>query len=846
MEPTARHPIRRGKNSTYKEWVIAGRPDSEDEPLKLKMKACKRNFRSEQRRSQASIDKKLYDSIMEAEKDPKLFFKLIKSQRSTSETKTNSLLADSEVYEGSRVMEGWATYQEALATPLENEKFHEDHKEIVDIDVQKIYEICLAKRHIPEPFTINEVTKAITALKTGKAADVHTIAAEHLKHGGSDLALFLHSIFNAMLKTAKYPELLKIGLINPIYKKGKNSIRNPDYYRKITIISTIGKLFEKLYILKVKPFILENQSPLQYGFTEGISPMIAAVMMTEAISHAKLQKKPLYIAFLDTKKAFDVVWHSSLLRKLYLLGIEGNLWLVAKEMYKNMKAQVKWDGLLSREITIKQGLNQGGVGSPNFWKTYENPLFLLLEQLGIGYNVGSIYMGEIILADDKAFLSSSPYDLQSAIDAASDYANSNRYINGIDKSEVVIFNKRLQDHNHKWTMNGQNMNTTEEYTHIGINRNDETVPVAEAVIKQGRRTTYALMGAGLHGVNGLNPRISYKLWTTYVLSSCTFGLEALQIKTKDLAQILKFERKTLKHIQTLPDNTADEAVYILLGALPIDYYIEKKKLTLFGAIIRREGTPEKELATRQLAMQPLRGNSWFQEIERITHKYKLPSTHRLISNPPSKPKWKMMIDHAVHKEATKQMIEGSKYKTSLKYLNIHAYEVGKAHPVWDTTETNTRDVERAAVKAQLLCGTYRLQAYRHKINQHEISTCPLCKVGADDITHFILKCSALAECREPHMIQLQQMFKGDGMLNTWLYITEYEDSTLQLILDASKYRWLIGETIARLVETISRKLCYDLHKLRSTLVAPGGLAFYQKKRSKKKPKPKPKVKPIRP
>jgi hypothetical protein len=104
--------------TAHKEWVQAGRPDSEDEPLKLKMKACKRNFRSEQRRSQARIDEKFYNSIMEAEKDSKLFFKLIKSQRATSETKTNSLLVNSEVYEGSRVMEGWAIYQEALATPL--------------------------------------------------------------------------------------------------------------------------------------------------------------------------------------------------------------------------------------------------------------------------------------------------------------------------------------------------------------------------------------------------------------------------------------------------------------------------------------------------------------------------------------------------------------------------------------------------------------------------------------------------------------------------------------------------------------------------------------------------------
>jgi hypothetical protein len=78
--------------------------------------------------------------------------------------------------------------------------------------------------------------------------------------------------------------------------------------------------------------MMSRQSPLQYGFTENTSPMIAAVVNTEIIDNVYQQNKQLYVAFLDSKKAFDVVWHNPLLRKLYLLGIEGNLWLLAHEI----------------------------------------------------------------------------------------------------------------------------------------------------------------------------------------------------------------------------------------------------------------------------------------------------------------------------------------------------------------------------------------------------------------------------------------------------------------------------------------------------------------------------------
>ena len=40
----------------------------------------------------------------------------------------------------------------------------------------------------------------------------------------------------------------------------------------------------------------------------------------ECINESNFQKKPLYVAALDVQKAFDVIDHDSLLRKLYLDG----------------------------------------------------------------------------------------------------------------------------------------------------------------------------------------------------------------------------------------------------------------------------------------------------------------------------------------------------------------------------------------------------------------------------------------------------------------------------------------------------------------------------------------------
>ena len=60
----------------------------------------------------------------------------------------------------------------------------------------------------------------------------------------------------------------------------------------------------------------------------------------------------------------------------------------------------------------------------------------------------------------------------------------------------------------------------------------------------------------------------------------------------------------------LPERTADAAVYILSGEIPIEAEVDKKLLSQLMNIFRGEGI-EKELARRQLAMKDRNSHSWF-------------------------------------------------------------------------------------------------------------------------------------------------------------------------------------------------------------------------------------------
>ena len=60
---------------------------------------------------------------------------------------------------------------------------------------------------------------------------------------------------------------------------------------------------------------------------------MATLMFTEAIAEARDTKTTPYAACIDASKAFDVVWHNSMLRKLFNLGLDPACWNILNDWH---------------------------------------------------------------------------------------------------------------------------------------------------------------------------------------------------------------------------------------------------------------------------------------------------------------------------------------------------------------------------------------------------------------------------------------------------------------------------------------------------------------------------------
>jgi hypothetical protein len=162
---------------------------------------------------------------------------------------------------------------------------------------------------------------------------------EIAKYGGRNLLESLTVLVNWNFENLQIPKTLKSGIACPIVEKGKPA-HDPNSYRKSTITSLIGKVIEKIHLTRNSNAITEQQNKLQKGFTQGEMPIIAALILSELIAEAKSNTSPLYVAFMDARKAFDLVWHTGLFRDLYTFGITGDNWLFFKHWYENVTLNV--------------------------------------------------------------------------------------------------------------------------------------------------------------------------------------------------------------------------------------------------------------------------------------------------------------------------------------------------------------------------------------------------------------------------------------------------------------------------------------------------------------------------
>ena len=192
----------------------------------------------------------------------------------------------------------------------------------------------------------------LATLYTSKASGPDLISPKMLKEASNTLAYPLSKLFNLSLSTKIYPKAWKCANVTTVFKK--NDPKKVDKYRPISLLSLLGKVFEKCFRKYIHNYIVNHNliSEHQSGFTTGDSTTNQLLFISNEFSKALDAGKEIRVVFFYISKTFDSVWHKGLMYKLSKMGISGNLLEWIKSYLSSRKQRVVINGIESDWIYI--------------------------------------------------------------------------------------------------------------------------------------------------------------------------------------------------------------------------------------------------------------------------------------------------------------------------------------------------------------------------------------------------------------------------------------------------------------------------------------------------------------
>ncbi|GBP33576.1 Probable RNA-directed DNA polymerase from transposon X-element [Eumeta japonica] len=134
-------------------------------------------------------------------------------------------------------------------------------------------------------------------------------------------------------------------------------------YRPISLLSGLGKLFEKVLKSRLSDHLLGKGLIIneQFGFRPNHSCPQQALRLVEHISEGFKRKRKTVAVFFDVAKAFDKVWHAGLIYKLHQLQVPDRLVFIIQQYLTNRHFSFRHEKSISAKRLITAGVPQGST-----------------------------------------------------------------------------------------------------------------------------------------------------------------------------------------------------------------------------------------------------------------------------------------------------------------------------------------------------------------------------------------------------------------------------------------------------------------------------------------------------
>ena len=603
--------------------------------------------------------------------------------------------------------------------------------------------------------TILELRETLKELKSGKAPGPDGVLVEYLKLFGKKYENILHKIINNLFTSSIYPQQWHINFLKPIYKKGEHD--NPNNFRGLAIGSAFSKLFSMILLKRLTIFVNSKKllSPNQIGFSKGHNTSDHIFLMQTLIEKVvKRDKRKLYTAFIDFKKAYDTVDREILFNHLKQLGINGLFLKNITAMYENTKYSIKLKNGHSQALNSNLGLKQGCPLSPLLFNLYIDDINKIFEEQCDPITLQDDVLNHFLYADDLVLLSSTPDGLQNCLNNLHEFSNRKCLTVSTNKSKTLVFNSAGRFIKTTFRIDQNVLEPVQNFCYLGFDLR------ASGTVKMAMNSLYDKAGKALRPLMcviarfNLPFKISLKLFHTFITPILLYNVENWITMTDKKLQMATNEtiftdinnkcdilhRKFLKYILGTSKTCLNAMVYGETGEIPLSLKGFRLMVNYWQHLMN---LPEQTLAKKALLENIQMRSNWIISIE------KLMNWCNLADKIESPGRLKKAAYDTTHSKFVNTWINQlndpntSKLQFYRKIKVNHSFEKYLELPHFNDRK----------IIAKFRCSDHKLEieSGRHNKTPQNERICRLCPLNEiENEEHFLMTCPLYDQIRENH------------------------------------------------------------------------------------------------
>ena len=470
-------------------------------------------------------------------------------------------------------------FEEVLNLPGPQNAIDETAKEELDINT--------------EPPSVNEIIRSLKVLRNGKVPGIDNIQAEVLKLDVGITADALEHVFTRIWKEV-IPGDWQKGVIVKVPKKGNLEVC--DNWRGVALLSVPGKVLCRIIIDRIKGGVDGMLRKEQGGFRTGRSCIDQIFVLRNIIEQCVEWNSPLFINFVDFRKAFDSVHRESLWNIMSVYGIPRKLITMVKLFYNNFMCSVEHEGRYSEWFVIESGVRQGCVMSGFLFLLVIDWTMTTTTKRRRGINWGRLQVLEDLdYADDLALLSATGKQLQlKTNELVRVSARVGLQVN-TKKSKVMSVSPTTQQ---VISINGEELENVSTFTYLGSEINCEESSTADINCRIGKaRSTFTMMRA-IWASNQYSRGTKLRLYKSNVLSVLLYGAECWKVNKRDGDRLNAFHNRCLRRILKIfwPRIVTNVELHRQAGMPSATSMIRARRWEWIGHVLRKESSDDKRIA----------------------------------------------------------------------------------------------------------------------------------------------------------------------------------------------------------------------------------------------------------